>query len=1564
MKRLQILITLLLTVGFAIGQTVYPIRTFTVVNAPAPYALSGFASEPGRVQLNILTDDIALDRYAVKFRLTIQGNGLKLFTKPDFHQQPFYLDGGVTQTLTGLDLEALFNPDNLVFEGYSASEYRRNGRLPEGVYRVWVDLLDYYRGMQVSQSLPGMAMIYLTRAPRLSFPLPGTEIDPLVEPNIRFAWMGSLPADPLADVVYQFRLWETRPEGRDPYEVVAVSSPLFTQEVENPNFIYDMGMPPLTDGMTYVWQVRALDREGRALFQNSGLSNASTFRYGRSCPVPDVAITSVAHTSALVRWQGSQAAQLYRISYRPTRDSNWQHAETTASTHTFNNLADNTSYEVMVQAVCNGQEGDPGRVVGFKTTRQVDYTCGGKGGHFDLSNREPLPSLSRFDEFKAADFIVEVDEVTGQDGRFSGSGFALVPYLGFAKFMVTFNNIFVNADRRMTQGHIQFVVNDTTGLVLGLGTGKGNGNNGTTGITEVDPGKIADEVYTVDGDVTNITVTGNTVTVTNGDGTTQTIVVKDGNTVAVVPSSGGTVYVADQATGSVYTTPKTQAGGGKPGSVGTPSQTGQYNCGIDFKAPQQMRFGHDPVGNGKTKPDAYFRTNASGSRVGWKSLRAGDTDIIDLVPRGGCQADSLRYLRASGLATPTAPQGNGHRLLLGGLAAGDEDMLTVAVAKTQHINDTTKREILTEAGALGLVAYAPIVREVVLVPVNQAQCPQNPGIIKTELEKLFGAAMVDWQVAIAEPLQVDGVTPEGFKTSGNDDYARYTSDMKMVIKAFEKSGRKKRHTLYLFFVSATQGDRSGYMPLAGEYGFIFNFGSNTNVIGHELAHGAFNLRHTFSDKAQYHLPERTTLNLMDYANGTELWKYQWDLIHNPETILLGAYNEEEGAMTDDVFWINYFSRNITIHPDYTIGNDNLNYITPAGKPFVLPMSASVSFSGSFTNKSTNSTEQVAMPRGVLYAFADETGTYYANLTKKNGGQYYFNGYKKAKADGVFKESEVGGGSTHKVVVGIENESCRLFISGANYSFDQVALTKYRGDGPVLTVDALPVELTGHIAANISIPSGKCFPDVWYAIDPLSLDEFENGTYAKYNPYGNDYGLLVKLKDGRFVYSRVVSGGTTEYHVWNGKEWVQTMAPKAGCLSCELSELLTLWSFVQLAKEEGHTALDFVGAIPVAGELADGVNGIWYLVEGDRVNAGFSFASMLPLIGDAGVKGAKYVFKVGKDLKVVAGAVEAFSAIHKALKAKEAGLLVLCMDRSALLMGRHANHVETIRSLCVSVPDVGELEKVLKKLHDMAPEDCAKFLDDLATSDLSKNLEKVNVGLVESWKAVKAHHPELAKDINVLESFNNLRKNSLFSKMGLTEDIAAKISGTTGLGYKEIIDNLDKLGRKAAENGIDLIDFKKVVSDMLEGGGKVDGANWITKYLGDNADSFAGKKLKFEEFSSTELGGRYVDVCDVTNNNAKIFYEFKSVAEVPPGHFQAQFMKDLTNSNSLDQIKWVFNPDKNPIGSGGKSFREALLEEVDKLPVTDDMARKFLDSDAKADDLLEFIEIKFNEIFIK
>jgi len=234
----------------------------------------------------------------------------------------------------------------------------------------------------------------------------------------------------------------------------------------------------------------------------------------------------------------------------------------------------------------------------------------------------------------------------------------------------------------------------------------------------------------------------------------------------------------------------------------------------------------------------------------------------------------------------------------------------------------------------------------------------------------------------------------------------------------------------------------------------------------------------------------------------------------------------------------------------------------------------------------------------------------------------------------------------------------------------------------------------------------------------------------------------------------------------------------------------------------------------------------------------------------------------------------------------------------------------------------------------------------------------------AWKKIKAHHPSLAKDPSIIESFISLKNNPLFSEMGLTEDIIAQISGTVGLGYKEILDNLDNLGKKAAEKGIELEDFSKVVSDMIEGGGKVDGANWITKYIGDKADDFAGKKLKFEEYNRSEFGGRYVDVTDITDDGFKIFYEFKSVSKVPPGHFQAQFMKDLSAAFDLDQIKWIFNPSKNPVGDAGKTFREAMLSEIDKLPLTDDLARKLLPdiSSPTVNKLRQEIIDQFDEIF--
>ncbi|MCX5271010.1 polymorphic toxin-type HINT domain-containing protein [Streptomyces virginiae] len=65
---------------------------------------------------------------------------------------------------------------------------------------------------------------------------------------------------------------------------------------------------------------------------------------------------------------------------------------------------------------------------------------------------------------------------------------------------------------------------------------------------------------------------------------------------------------------------------------------------------------------------------------------------------------------------------------------------------------------------------------------------------------------------------------------------------------------------------------------------------------------------------------------------------------------------------------------------------------------------------------------------------------------------------------------------------------------------------------------------------------------------------------------------------------------------------------------------------------GHTALDVAGMIPVIGEAADLVNGVWYAAQGDWKNAAMSFASMIPVAGAAiagtrlGAKAVKYATK--------------------------------------------------------------------------------------------------------------------------------------------------------------------------------------------------------------------------------------------------------------------------------------------------------------------------------------------------
>ena len=130
----------------------------------------------------------------------------------------------------------------------------------------------------------------------------------------------------------------------------------------------------------------------------------------------------------------------------------------------------------------------------------------------------------------------------------------------------------------------------------------------------------------------------------------------------------------------------------------------------------------------------------------------------------------------------------------------------------------------------------------------------------------------------------------------------YNSDMKKLIRKVKKLPDYNSDTYYIMLVERSDDQTlGGFMPVNSNFGFVFakaNSGKEqlNRTIAHELAHGAFRLWHTFSSENIYVAQQGSTKNLMDY-NGTnsELYKYQWDYIHNPEEgIVKWMVDDEEG----------------------------------------------------------------------------------------------------------------------------------------------------------------------------------------------------------------------------------------------------------------------------------------------------------------------------------------------------------------------------------------------------------------------------------------------------------------------------------------------------------------------------------------------------------------------------------------------------------------------------------------------------------------------------------------------
>ena len=134
--------------------------------------------------------------------------------------------------------------------------------------------------------------------------------------------------------------------------------------------------------------------------------------------------------------------------------------------------------------------------------------------------------------------------------------------------------------------------------------------------------------------------------------------------------------------------------------------------------------------------------------------------------------------------------------------------------------------------------------------------------------------------------------------------------------------------------------------------------------------------------------------------------------------------------------------------------------------------------------------------------------------------------------------------------------------------------------------------------------------------------------------------------------------------------------------------------------------------------------------------------------------------------------------------------------------------------------------------------------------------------------------------------------------------------------------------------------------------------WIQRYFLSHPEEFKGRVITFE---SRLDAGEKVRRMDVTVGSVEnmVYYEFKSVTNIPPKNFAEQFLKDLEIANDLSQIKWYF--DGRKISTLNK---ELFLEELEKVEIKRELIEKWInDSRQQSKDyFINFVSTNFELIF--
>ena len=917
--RHYFLLVLLVFVGVAKSQN-YPVQTFVQVSPPHTSYLPDYA-DPFSNQMKVLLTftDFSYPSYNVKLRFKFEGNGYTITSGSLLPLPLFTITPGVPYEINGNDLAPYLATNNLVFSGINVSDYQTRKVLPEGPVTICVEVVDFSNPNQAVLSNPSCTPVWfsLNDPPLLNTPFCGNLITPADPQQLIFSWtplhMNSINS---AGTNYVFELFEIRPDNADPNQVVNSTLPIFMQVTDQTYINYGIVEPQLQVGMSYVWRVRAQDIAGRDFFRNNGYSAVCTFTYGNVAASLADGITLTLNSNGtgvrqgLAWWNASSTFTNYRVEVRKTGDPNyaWFPYDATSGDLKINGLEPNTNYECRVKGLIGvDYESEWSNISTFKTQAEPDYACGSTSLPGKSQVIVPLTSAIAGLYFTVGQFEMQVKSIEPVNaitmpGHYKGLGTIQIPF-ALLNLRVKFDDILVDENMMVRSGKVEAI---TQGIDAWL-----------EGLEAVDP-------EFVDGVITDFSWSDSTSLTVWLDGEPQEFIFPESGVLVLQDEDGMKYTFNADGTWSVVSTLV----------YGNDVLAANKDYRIDFSADANQVFGFDQKKYAAwiKKYEVLLLTDSTNYFVPFKSLGVNEQDVVQANIKSPEVLNGVTFIsdRNGVISNLNATQLNDTTYQVT-LANINENSFVYAVHQGNRI------------GKLWVKALPKIEKEIVVVPVNGATLT-NVNALTADLNKIYAQANVNLTVTVATNFQNSDWDLNNDNKLQNGDVtlmSHYSEEMRALRDSyFESDTAYYKKAYYLFVVPQfLNADLDGYMVRGKAVGFLKN-GADAHTAAHELAHGIFNLEHTFPEVTQ-----GITNNLLDYSensvNKSHLAQHQWKLIHDP----LPAFSFLDGEEDGEYAALSYTNGRLVyawVNPESMSSYGFNSIYTPAGQVLTLSSPSSIS----------------------------------------------------------------------------------------------------------------------------------------------------------------------------------------------------------------------------------------------------------------------------------------------------------------------------------------------------------------------------------------------------------------------------------------------------------------------------------------------------------------------------------------------------------------------------------------------------------------------------------------------